>query len=351
MSPANTDLLGFVSSFSGGDGLRVEETLGDGFVRLRIAEAERRQAKHDIRCVEDAVIELLRNARDAGATRIFVGTAREGNVRTIVVVDDGVGIPRSLHERVFDARVTSKLDSMQMDRWGVHGRGMALFSIRENALSAQVMASEPGKGCALRVTFDVSALTERADQSTWPQLVRSAGKETVRGPHNIYRTCVEFALEERGRCNVYVGSPSEALGTMRARMVPSGLPVMADAKVAQLPACAADARELSAVARDLGIEISERNAHRIIRGEIAPLKNAVAVVSGSSEPTRRTSPKALADQRRIALVEEDERELQAELERAFDVIAERYYVRLAGKPAVRFAPGRMVVTYELVEDE
>ena len=213
----SNDLLGFVSSLRGGDGLRVEETLGDGYVRLRVSEAERRQAKHDVRCMEDAVIELLRNSRDAQATRIFVGTAREGDLRTIVVADDGVGIPPEMHARVFDARVTSKLDTMRMDRWGVHGRGMALFSIRENARSAEVMRSGVGCGCALRVVFDVSQLPERADQSTWPTVTGDVGNYTIRGPHNIYHTCVEFALEERGTCNVYVGSPSEVLSTMRVR--------------------------------------------------------------------------------------------------------------------------------------
>ena len=87
----------FVSSFGGGDGLRVEETLGNGYVRLRISEAERRQAKHDIRCVEDAVIELLRNARDAGARNIFVASGRDGDVRSVYVIDDGSGIPASMH--------------------------------------------------------------------------------------------------------------------------------------------------------------------------------------------------------------------------------------------------------------
>ena len=52
-------------------------------MRLRVAEAERRQAKHDIRCIEDVVIEMLRNARDAGARHIYVASSREGDTRTI----------------------------------------------------------------------------------------------------------------------------------------------------------------------------------------------------------------------------------------------------------------------------
>ena len=50
------------------------------------------------------------------------------------MIDDGDGHPRrAMHERVFEPRVTSKLDTMHMDKWGVHGRGMALYSIAVNA--------------------------------------------------------------------------------------------------------------------------------------------------------------------------------------------------------------------------
>ena len=58
--------------------LRVEDDLGDGFVRLRSAEAERRQAAHDIRSTEDIVIEALRNARDAQARTILMARIARG---------------------------------------------------------------------------------------------------------------------------------------------------------------------------------------------------------------------------------------------------------------------------------
>ncbi len=67
-----------IASMTGEGNLRVEENLGQGFVRLRVAEAERRQAKHDIQHVEDIVIEMLRNARDARATSMYVATSKEG---------------------------------------------------------------------------------------------------------------------------------------------------------------------------------------------------------------------------------------------------------------------------------
>ena len=150
------DLVGFVSAMGGERALRVEENLGEGYVRLRVSEAERRQAKQDVRCVEDVVTEMLRNARDAGARHVYVATGREGDLRTTTVLDDGCGIPEDMHARVFEARVTSKLESVHMDRWGIHGRGMALFSIRENAVSAEVMSSAPGKGSSIRVVTNAS---------------------------------------------------------------------------------------------------------------------------------------------------------------------------------------------------
>lgn len=119
-------LADFVSDVLGSSAIRVEENLGDGYVRLVVDEAERRQARHDIRCVEDVVIEMLRNARDAGASQIFVATSRSGDERRLVMLDDGCGIPDELQEKVFEARVTSKLDTVHEDRWGIHGRGMAL---------------------------------------------------------------------------------------------------------------------------------------------------------------------------------------------------------------------------------
>ena len=161
-------LTTFVESVCGDSHLRVETDLGDGFVRLRSAEAERRQAAHDIRSTEDIVIEMLRNARDAQAKNVFLAVTREGGRRRLVMVDDGCGIPAALHGRVFEPRVTSKLDTMHLDKWGVHGRGMALYSIAVNAESARVAASAPGLGSSLLVETDLERVGEKTDQSTFP---------------------------------------------------------------------------------------------------------------------------------------------------------------------------------------
>lgn len=359
MAGAAEDLVGFVSSMGGERALRVEESLGGGFVRLRVAEAERRQAKQDVRCVEDAVVEMLRNARDAGARHIYVATGREGDLRSTTVLDDGSGIPADMHDRVFEARVTSKLDSVHMDRWGVHGRGMALFSIRENAVSAEVVSSAPGLGTAIRVVTDATQLPERADQSSWPavEVGEDGALACARGPHNIVRSCCEFALEERSACEVYLGSPAEIAATARARASvtadPSellfldsldGLPVLERLRAA------ADAAELRAQACALGLEMSERTAHRIVSGEIRPLRSVVARLTHRAAPRTAPRPVDLArDRRGLRVAPADLEEFSRALERDFDLLAERYYLSLSSDPKVRVGRGRITVTFDLEE--
>lgn len=355
------DLASFVSSMGGDRALRVEENLGEGYVRLRVAEAERRQAKHDIRCVEDVVIEMLRNARDAGARHVYLATAREGALRTVTMLDDGSGIPEHMHERVFEARVTSKLESLRMDRWGVHGRGMALFSVRENSVSAEVMSSAPGKGSSLRVVTDANALAERADQSTWPQLGQDdEGRPScLRGPHNIIRACCEFALEERGACEVYLGSPAEVAATARARVTPSSdasellfLESLERLPVLERLAAAADASELLDVARSLGLEMSERTAHRIVSGQIRPLRSVSARLTHRGDPARPSREVDLArDRRSLKISREDAEEFSRALERDFEVLAERYYLSLSSDPRVKVGRKRITVTFELEEPD
>ena len=208
-------LSDFIDDVCGESRLRVEDDLGDGFVRLRSSEAERRQAAQDIRSSEDVVIELLRNARDAGASRIFLATQKTGNERLLTVLDDGQGIPAAQHERIFEPRVTSKLDSAHMDKWGMHGRGMALYSISVNAEEARVLQSEPGLGTSLTVATDTESLAEKADQSTFPRFEQEpSGSWAMRGPKNIVRTAAEFALEHRGDLSVYLGTPVEVAATL-----------------------------------------------------------------------------------------------------------------------------------------
>jgi hypothetical protein len=355
----NDSLLNFVASVANDAHVKVEETLGDGFVRLNISEAERRQAKHDIRTFEDIVVELLRNSRDAHARRIFVANSRDAEMRSLTVLDDGVGVPRHLHDTIFEPRVTSKLDTMVTDRWGVHGRGMALFSVRSNVADARVAASDSHKGMALSILTDTTALPERADQSTWPSVeVGEDGHPAIgTGPHNIVRRVVEFALEHP-EVEVYIGTPTEIVATLyllardeldSARLLfcddPGRLAVW------QRPAACADAAELVAVARSIGLAVSERTAHRVLGGEAACVEPVLRLVMPVPEAGEKRRPDIFRDRRGLRVHHTDLSAFRRGLEDAFDVIGERYYVHLKGEPRVTVGRDTITVRYDIEKED
>lgn len=281
----------FIEKVTGESHLRVEQDLGDGFVRLRSEEAERRQAKHDVRKSEDIVIEMLRNSRDAQAKRIYIASWKEDEVRNITIVDDGCGLPESMYSRIFEARVTSKLDTMRMDLWGVHGRGMALYAIKTNADKAEVVCSKLQGGTSIHVEASTTKLGEKRDQSTFPIFSKDeTGTITVRGPKNINRTVLEFAYIERRDCDVFYGSAAEIASALwlhakdkltQTAMVFSHDPEEFD--VCDRLALAATPEEFSLIAESLGLPLSARTARRIMNGEISPAIDAFKKISS---PTR-----------------------------------------------------------------
>lgn len=351
-----SSLSDFVDRTTHGSRLRVETDLGDGFVRLRVSEAERRQAKQDIRCVEDAVIELLRNARDAHAHSIFFACTRAGSQRRLVMIDDGDGVPAHLREAIFEPRVTSKLDSMTMDDWGVHGRGMALYSIKANAAYAHVAASVVGKGSSFSVAFDISDVPERRDQSTLPDLVK--GKDgswcVGPGPHNIFKTTAEFALSNRRSCTVYMGSPVEVSATLLSFARSSGGfsldPLEETAPVKRLSR-AKDAAEFAEIASDLGLEMSSRSAHRVLQGEIEPLPPFLETLDrrreGEPAGKAKSGKNPMRDHRGLKIAEEDMQDFSSALRVAWRELADRYFLESEVDPSFRISHDGLHVTFPL----
>lgn len=342
---------------------KVEENLGGGYVRLKVAEAERRQAKHDIRSVEDVLVELLRNSRDAGATRIFVCLHKEEDKRRdIIVVDDGVGIPQNLRERIFESRVTSKVDTVMMDKYGVHGRGMALFSIRSAAEKAKVAWSAVGGGTAMRVNLDIENVPERKDQSTWPEIrVRSGEPMVVRGPRNCLRTLVEFNLDHP-ELDVRVGSPAEVVAALvcgsegesegrRRSSALSPTDIAGEGGPWVLERDIGDAGALGVFCRDwLGAPISRRTAQRIMAGQVNAatrvLEKALTAVPLAREVIGGPSTESLA--RRIS--DRDLQRLTQVVAEAVRNIGEQYFVEIAGSPIVTRDGSRIRICVGLKED-
>ena len=361
---SDSSLLDFIEQVSGEVQSRVEENLGDGFVRLRSAEADRRQAKHDIRSTEDIVIELLRNARDAGADTIFIATTKEGDERYITIIDNGVGIPESMRALIFDPRVTSKLDNMVMDDWGVHGRGMALYSIRINADEARVMDSQLGSGSSLFVRVDTAELPERSDQSTLPTLERDEDGvvRVSRGPHNIARNTIEFALAHRSKAQqrgitIFFGSPSEIVATLidygQQRLDDERLLFCTDPTTLpfceQLAVCG-DAAELVSVSIRYGLDISERTAHRITSGQILPLQPLLdSVLPRRAQPSQEEIDLS-KDTRGLKLAREDIDSFSRIMEKAFEPLAKQYYLSLSEMPKISVKGDCITVRFPIEKD-
>ena len=354
-------LQDFVSEVSGTGHLRVEHDFGDGFVRLQTSEAERRQAAQDIRNTENIVLELLRNSRDAHATKIFLALSRDGDKRIVTIIDNGDGIPPAMHEHVFEPRVTSKLDTNHMDAWGMHGRGMALYSISVNSEKAFVADSNHELGCAIRVETDVKRLPERTDQSSFPTFeLLDGGRVNIRGPKNIVRTACEFAIEARDSCSVYVGSPVEIASTIYAYGMStlSTIDRVFCKKADNLPlvkrlATSADPDVFCSIAEKMGIEVSQRSARRIMDGEIPDaeaLIDKIAISSPSpSNPKAKANSTSARDSRSFKLGRQDAMQLVQSIRPAFDDIAERYYLENDVEPIVRARHDRITITIPVVK--
>jgi hypothetical protein len=222
-NPNNYDLNKFLNDLNIKDGLNVEEDLGNGFVRLKISEAERRQALQDIKSVEDIIVELLRNSRDAGSKNIFIATRKNSaKKRVVYCIDDGLGIPPRFHNLIFESRVTSKLENGRKDPYGFHGRGMALFSIKLNADVVKITFSDYRKGCCIFLDIDLNKIPEKIDQSLNPQIIETdEGIKLSGGINNIIKIIMEFALQNKN-INFYYGTPSQIIATIRKIFTKNG---------------------------------------------------------------------------------------------------------------------------------
>ncbi|KXB53237.1 hypothetical protein HMPREF3190_00577 [Umbribacter vaginalis] len=287
----------------------IEEDLGQGYVRLSIGEAHARQAQQDIRSVEDIARELLRNAYDADAHNIFIALSSSNNMRSLLVLDDGHGIPQQLWSRIFEPRVTSKQASFHPDLWGMHGRGMALYSIAQQSNSARVVTSKLQAGSVIAVQCSLSTISEKADQSSFPTLEYRNDSLHVRGARNIYRCCLEFALYAQPRCHIFVGTPTEMLTTIyhvyahacshTSATTQSPTPCEENQQAcvsSALIASLAQAKSVSSLhtkAQALGFDVSLRTARRVFDNTLTPqsdiLQRALALMDTSHEQTQNHS--------------------------------------------------------------
>ncbi len=354
----NSDLKNFLSELNIKDSLNIEEDLGDGYVRLKISEAERRQALQDINSVEDIIVEMLRNSRDAGSRNIFIGTKKiEDKRRKIYFIDDGGGIPPHLQNIIFESRVTSKLENGKKDPYGFHGRGMALFSIKLNVDDIRIIFSEKSKGASFYIDIDLSNIPEKKDQSLMPQIIKTDGNlNIIGGVNNIIKTIIEFQLQNR-EINFFFGSPTQILSTMREILRKNGkkndYPKFDEwekldkfiqknnIKVTEIPMLTDNYTVMEILSKNIfNMDISQRGIQRVIYNEIKalePLKidpedssGEIRVSSTDKEKADKTPDKKLIlyDESKLASRFKDD-EIRCIIEAAEDKIRElgdKYFV-------------------------
>ena len=218
--------------------------LGAGFARLTGLEGARRGPSR-IAHVEDALLELLRNARDAGARSVYVASSlKDRRYRTLTVLDDGHGIPESHAALIFEPGVTTRHLSPTPEPDNpadFHGAGLSLYHIKNAAIDANLLS--PSSPTSIKATFDTQTLPERALQSA-----------TRPSQSNLRATAQTFAHTTDLR--LYYGPPSRILATLLHNHI-----IQSSVDVFRL-------REL---ATRLGLAVSVRTVQRILRGEVEPL--------------------------------------------------------------------------------
>lgn len=311
--------------------------LGDGFARLTGAEGARR-GPSPISCVEDALVELLRNARDAGAQNVFVATSlHRRRHRVLVVIDDGGGIPETHRDLVFEPGVTTRHLSPVLEparpaaspgyppehsprhspRHAAHGAGLSLYHLKNAAESAAVAAAS--SPTAIKAVFDTTSLPERVLQS------KARPSKT-----NLLATTQTFSRNAPST-SFFLGPPARILAALLHNRIIHNT-------------ANPTAGDLKDLAGGLGLDLSLRSVQRVLSGEIRPADRvpettASPGVAGGGRAGGKEGPV-------LALGEGDRREIAAILGRA----ARGSYLEI-GPLEVAPRPGEVSLTARVYEPE
>ena len=236
-----------------------------------------------------------------------------------------------------------------------------------NAEDAHVVKSEVDLGCAIAVKCYTKKLTEKRDQSTFPDFYVNEDKElVVRGPKNILRTACEFAVESRKTCNVYIGSPVEIAATLYAvsRSETSVSAVFNEpdekTKIVDLLSFSSDVHDFKKYAAEIGISLSKRTARRIMDGDIKPqqsLLERIAKIGVGGGPTssfdisnvtkvHHAKPKVPT----VKIDDSDKESLVNAIKQEFPNVADKYYLKSDIDPKVTIKKNKISISFEVEEN-
>lgn len=306
--------------------------LGAGFARLAGTEGLRR-APVPLRSVEDALFELLRNARDANSSNIYVASIlKSRRYRSLTVIDDGHGLPESHANLVFEPGVTTRHLAPVLEPAAAtgapsaHGAGLSLHHIKQAAVSAEFLSTS--SPTAIRAVFDTRAgLPEKSLQSS-SKLART----------NLLTVLTRFAQtppnSPEPNPTLYHGSPASIL----AQLINN--------HIIQIN----NATELRKRGDSLGLSVSLRTANRVLSGGVVgalSVGDKVSVDDGIRLSRRDVGGGNVgAGGPILRLGDEELEELLVVLRRA----ARASYLDLAGL-AAEGRPGEIVIKARVYEPE
>ena len=314
--------------------------LGAGFARLSGVEGLRRSPGR-LRSVEDALFELLRNSRDAGARNVYVASSLGARrYRYLVVIDDGRGIPETHKHLVFEPGVTTRHlnpvpEAPAQERSRAqdtpHGAGLSLYHVKNAALSAEVLsASSP---TAIKVVFDTRSVPEKRLQS-------NARPSKTNLPATLTRFLAESGPNPP---RLYHASPSRILSRLlKNRIIQSSQESQGNG---------GDAPRVWEAAVPLGLEVSLRTVQRVLGGGGISAAGEVTVDSVSEGRDLGGEKSFVAKQDDLggpilSVGAEDLGEIRAVLGRA----AGSSYLELAGLD-VEARPGEVILRARVYEQE
>jgi CheY-like chemotaxis protein/anti-sigma regulatory factor (Ser/Thr protein kinase) len=189
----------------------LDRLIGDDVAVAVLAESELPAVRADRAQVEQVIINLAINARDAmpaGGT-LTIETRRDADDICIAVTDTGVGISRELAERVFEPFFTTKETGQ--------GTGLGLATVHGIVTQSGgrvTLYSEPGLGTTFRVylpaTGDVEVAAEGNGQ-VGPDAFAGSEAILVCEDEEGVRRLIEVILTTEGYRVLSTAGPREAL--------------------------------------------------------------------------------------------------------------------------------------------
>ncbi len=318
--------------------------LGSGFARLLGAEGARRSPGR-IYYVEDALHELLRNSRDAGARNIYVASSlRARRYRTLVVMDDGQGLPETHGHLIFEPGVTTRhLDPIPPGPEGdlPHGAGLSLYHVKNAALSSEILSTS--SPTAIKIVFDTHTLPEKSLQ---------AGSRPSKT--NLLATTTKFAPTPfTPQPRIYHASPASILARLlKDHIIQIGRDGSREGvriKSIESTNKGSQARGVREAASALGLEVSLRTVQRVVAGDVSAAREISPSPGGLRGGNRVGSGEARSEGPGgpiLSIGNDDLAEIRSVLRRA----AASSYLGLAGLD-FEARPGEVILRGRVYEPE